>query len=414
MGAAGYVALLTHKPVRRLILVGMVARLPHSAAGLILTLHVVQTLGRGYAAAGLAAAALTIGIAVGSPWRGRLIDRIGLRKTLLPSVIAEGVLWPIAAFVPYEALIVVAFVGGAFALPIFTVVRQSISVLVGDADRRTAYALDSIGTELVFIVGPATGIFLGTHFSTRLTLIAIGASVVVAGVFLMWFNPPTRTEPAAIPAGAETVAVAPAVDDATAAALSAAARPGWLTAATVGVFAASAGATLILAGTDVGILAALRANGEVQALGIVFFFWCASSIVGGLVYGAMHRPVSPALLLFLLGLFTLPMAFATSTFTLAALAIPAGLFCAPVMAATGEAIADLVPEDRRGEAMGWQGTSFTLGGAVGSPLAGAMVDRAGPWAGFAAVAAVGMVIGLAGYAARLWVRTRQTGRHDRG
>ncbi|MFG1784234.1 MFS transporter [Rhodococcus oryzae] len=412
MGIGRYAALLSRRPVRRLILVGMVARLPHSAAGLILTLHVVQTLGRGYAAAGLAAAALTIGIAVGSPWRGRLIDRIGLRRTLLPSVIAEGVLWPIAAFVPYEALIPVAFVCGAFALPIFTVVRQSISVLVGEADRRTAYALDSIGTELVFIVGPATGVFLGTHFSTRYTLIAIGASVVVAGLFLMWFNPPTRSETAAVAVGAEA-AVAPAVDDATAAALSGAARPGWLTAATVGVFAASAGATLILAGTDVGILAALRASGEVESLGVVFFFWCASSIVGGLIYGAMHRPVSPALLLFLLGLFTLPMAFATSTFTLAALAIPAGLFCAPVMAATGEAIADLVPEDRRGEAMGWQGTSFTLGGAVGSPLAGAMVDRAGPAAGFTAVAVVGMVIGLAGYVARLWVASARAGRHDR-
>src|SRR6476646_9204296 len=128
MGIGRYAALLARRPVRRLILVGMIARLPHSAAGLILTLHVVQTLGRGYAAAGLAAAALTIGIAVGSPWRGRLIDRIGLRRTLLPSVIAEGVLWPIAAFVPYEALIPVAFVCGAFALPIFTVVRQSISV----------------------------------------------------------------------------------------------------------------------------------------------------------------------------------------------------------------------------------------------------------------------------------------------
>ncbi|AQA23660.1 major Facilitator Superfamily protein [Rhodococcus sp. MTM3W5.2] len=411
MGIGRYAALLARRPVRRLILVGMIARLPHSAAGLILTLHVVQTLGRGYAAAGLAAAALTIGIAVGSPWRGRLIDRIGLRRTLLPSVIAEGVLWPIAAFVPFEALIPVAFVCGAFALPIFTVVRQSISVLVGEADRRTAYALDSIGTELVFIVGPATGVFLGTHFSTRVTLIAIGASVVVAGLFLMWFNPPTRSQ-IAVAAGAES-AVAPAVDDATAAAMSAATRPGWLTAAAVGVFAASAGATLILAGTDVGILAALRASGEVQSLGVVFFFWCASSIVGGLIYGAMHRPVSPALLLFLLGLFTLPMAFATSTFTLAALAIPAGLFCAPVMAATGEAIADLVPEDRRGEAMGWQGTSFTLGGAVGSPLAGAMVDRAGPSAGFTAVAAVGMVIGLVGYVARLWGAAARAGRHDR-
>ncbi|BAS13030.1 hypothetical protein AHiyo8_13330 [Arthrobacter sp. Hiyo8] len=65
-----YREMLSITSVRRLLLVGMVARIPHSAAGVLLTLHIVLTLGKGYAAAGAAAAVFTIGIAIGAPWRG--------------------------------------------------------------------------------------------------------------------------------------------------------------------------------------------------------------------------------------------------------------------------------------------------------------------------------------------------------
>ena len=41
-----YRELLAVRPIRRLLLVGMVARIPHSAAGVLLTLHIVLTLGR--------------------------------------------------------------------------------------------------------------------------------------------------------------------------------------------------------------------------------------------------------------------------------------------------------------------------------------------------------------------------------
>ena len=51
-----YRELLAVQPIRRLLLVGMVARIPHSAAGVLLTLHIVLTLDQGYAAAGAAAA----------------------------------------------------------------------------------------------------------------------------------------------------------------------------------------------------------------------------------------------------------------------------------------------------------------------------------------------------------------------
>jgi len=77
------------------------------------------------------------------------------------------------------------------------------------------------------------------------------------------------------------------------------------------------------------------------------------------------------------------MALATDTISLALLSIPAGLLCAPVLSAASERVADLVSEERRGEAMGWYGSALTSGTALGAPLAGAAIDIVGPWAGFA-------------------------------
>ncbi|MCU1512295.1 MAG: transporter, partial [Arthrobacter sp.] len=193
MNFALYRELLAIRPIRRLLLVGMIARIPHSAAGVLLTLHIVLTLGQGYAAAGAAAAVMTIGIALGAPWRGRRVDTVGLRRALIPSVIAETVIWSIVPHVSYELLLPLVFVGGLLTLPIFSVVRQSLGVLATGEQRRTAFALDAISTELVFMIGPAAGALVATAGFSVLGLTVIGIATSVSGLFLMWFNPPTRS-----------------------------------------------------------------------------------------------------------------------------------------------------------------------------------------------------------------------------
>ena len=193
MNFALYRELLAVRPIRRLLLVGMIARIPHSAAGVLLTLHIVLTLGQGYAAAGAAAAVMTIGIAVGAPWRGRRVDTVGLRRALIPSVISETVIWSIVPHVSYELLLPLVFVGGLLTLPIFSVVRQSLGVLATGEQRRTAFALDAISTELVFMIGPAAGALVATAGFSVLGLTVVGVATSVSGLFLMWFNPPTRS-----------------------------------------------------------------------------------------------------------------------------------------------------------------------------------------------------------------------------
>jgi MFS family permease len=414
-----YKELLAVRPIRRLLTVGMIARIPHSAAGVLLTLHIVLTLGEGYAAAGAAAAVMTIGIAVGAPWRGRRVDTVGLRKALSPSVVSETVIWSVVPHVSYEWLLALVFVGGLLTLPIFSVVRQSLGVLASGEQRRTAFALDAIATELVFMLGPAAGAIVATAGYSVAGLTVVGVCTSVAGLFLMWFNPPTRS---AVPdaeyetdqqEGAEVavVAAAPAHLQEAAAELAPVAagelrRSGlrhrvahnfaWFTAAVAAVFAVAAGAGMVLSGTDVGIVAALETGGHQAEIGLVFVFWCAASVVGGLLYGAMHRPVSPIVLLLGMAALTIPMGFARDTLTLCLLSLLPGLLCAPVLSSASEKVAELVEEGRRGEAMGWYGSALTAGVALGAPLAGVFIDGIGPSAGFVSVGAAGVVLCLFG------------------
>src|SRR3954464_14724122 len=124
MSLSPYRRVLARPGVSRLLLFGVLARVPATAAGVVLTLHVVLTLGRGYAAAGLVATAATVGMALGSPWRGRAVDRLGLRRALAPSILAEALVWGSAPFVPYRVLLVVAFAGGLLRPPHFPLPRQ--------------------------------------------------------------------------------------------------------------------------------------------------------------------------------------------------------------------------------------------------------------------------------------------------
>jgi hypothetical protein len=318
------------------------------------------------------------------------------------------------------------FVGGLLTLPIFSVVRQSLGVLATGEQRRTAFALDAITTALVFMIGPAAGALVATAGFSVIGLTVVGVSTSVAGLFLMWFNPPTCSAvsdaeyEADQQEGAEVavVAAAPAHLQEAAAELAPVAAGGlhrigirhrvahnflWLNAAVAAVFAVAAGAGMVLSGTDVGIVAALESGGHQGEIGLVFAFWCAASVVGGLLYGAMHKSVSPMLLLLGMAALSIPMGFAQDTLTLCLLSLLPGLLCAPVLSAASEKaasekVAELVDEARRGEAMGWYGSALTAGIALGAPLAGVFIDGVGPSAGFFAVGAAGVVLCLFGRA----------------
>src|SRR3954470_13053198 len=87
VGAGAWGELLRAPGVGRVVAAGLVARLPlgMEALGVVL---LVRDAGQSYAAAGVVAASSALATAVGTPVLGRLIDRVGQTRVLLPIAVA--------------------------------------------------------------------------------------------------------------------------------------------------------------------------------------------------------------------------------------------------------------------------------------------------------------------------------------
>ena len=380
-------------PATRLgLLLGLLIRIPMFAVAVILTLHVVASLGRSYAAAGLVTAASTVAVAISGPWRGRLLDRRGLRQVVLPSLVVQAVCWSVAPWMSYWPLLALAALAGLFAVPTFSIVRQIIINAVPDEKRRTALSLDSIATEIAFMAGPALGVWVVTVGDTRWAMLTFAWLSILGGVALWVLDPALKGASAA-----EWAAGPPPL------------RRDWVGLPAVAVLAAAAATTVVLTGSDVSIIAVLRDMRAPQHIGWVLALWALGSIVGAVVYGAWHRSVSVFWLLGGLAALTLPVALATNLPMLAVLLVLSGLFCAPTITATVDNLSHVVPERSRGEAMGWHASSMTAGSALGAPLAGLAIDRAGWEGGFVSVSLLGLAVAVVGGGVMLW-RTPRTPR----
>lgn len=377
-----YRRVLVVPALRRALVLGFLVRMPIFAGGVVITLHVVSHLHRSYGAAGLVSAAATVAIAVSGPWRGRLLDRHGLRRVVVPSIVVAAVCWSVAPFVGYWLLMALAALAGLFVIPSFSIIRQAIIAAVPEDDRRTAISLDSVAVELSFMIGPAAGVWAATVWSTDWVLFAIEMLGVAAGV-LLWVADPVLRE-------------APDEDEVGGAAAAPVTRGQWFRPAFVVVCLGAAATTFVLGGTDIGIVAALRDFDAQSSIGWVLALWGFGSLLGGLVYGGLHRSVSAFWLLGALALVTAPMAFGGGPVSLGVLGFVAGLFCAPTITATVDQVSRVVPAAARGEAMGWHGSFMTAGMALGAPVAGFAIDHRGWSTGFVAVAVVGAVVAVVG------------------
>jgi MFS family permease len=381
-----YRRVLAVPALRQALVLGFLVRMPIFAGGVVITLHVVSHLGRSYGAAGLVSAAATIAIAISGPWRGRLLDQRGLRKVVVPSIVITAACWAVAPFVGYWWLLVLAALAGLFVIPSFSIIRQAILAAVPEEDRRTAISLDSVAVELSFMVGPAAGVWAATTWSTDWVLFAIEMLGVAAGI-LLWFANPVLREPVPDAVDDEGVLLEDAVP---------VTRSQWFRSGFLVVCLGAAATTFVLGGTDIGVVAALRDFGAQPSIGWVLAVWGFGSLLGGLVYGGLHRSIPAFWLLGGLALVTVPMAFASDPLSLALLSFVAGLFCAPTITATIDQVSRVVPARARGEAMGWHGSFMTAGMAVGAPAAGFAIDHRGWEAGFVTVAVVGAAVALTG------------------
>jgi MFS family permease len=368
-GLAAYRRVLAAPHVRPLVTFALLARMPigMGAVAIILFVH-GQT--DSFGAAGVVAGAYTIGLGITGPSLARFIDRHGSRLVIVP-----GALVVMAAMVAVVVLgdagagtvplVVAGFLAGAGSTPIGGIFRQRWPDLVDPAELPTAYALDAVMIEVVFVTGPLLAGVLAATVGPAEGLLAAGVLGIVGSVGFARLS----TVPAGGDPGAERH---------------------WLGALTSPTLRLLVLSDLPLAGTfgalDV-MLPAFGAHHGAAALGGPFAAALAfGSGVGGLAYGARPGIFGPPRrsLIVMGGLMTLtcvPLPLATGIPEMFVFAAISGIFLAPQITVRNQVIQSTLVQGTATEAFTWVALATTIGASVGSAVVGPLVEAAGWRAG---------------------------------
>ncbi|MGW6330928.1 MFS transporter [Nocardia rhamnosiphila] len=383
-GLAGYRAVLGAPGVALFLGVSFLARIPSTATGIALSLHVVLTLGLGYFEVGLVTALYTVGRTIGSPLLGLLLDRRGLRTMLVVATSVESLFWTATPWLSYPMLMVGALVSGLFGLPVSALIRQTLTVAVPRQYHRAAFAIDSISIDLSYIFGPALGALLVLQLASPIALQSIGLGWAAAGIALWVLDRPTRA--------AGTAAIPPVTDGRTVQ---------WFTPRLGAVFLAAAIVAVLVCSTQLTIIAGLQTSGQTNYLALAYTAWCVASVTGSFCYGAVPRHPGLFILVACLGLATLPLGLAGPWWSYMLLLLPAGLMCAPPVAAGSEALGTLSPEQSRGVVNGIYDSSMAIGAGITGPVTGWLIDQTSPAVAITAVSTCAVVLaGVAGLLSR--------------
>lgn len=365
---------------------GIVARAPISMMTLGIVI-LVSTVTGSYGVAGAVSAAYVIGNAVVAIPHGRLADRFGQFPVLLVDslvfAVATGLLirsvthdW--APAWPY----VFAALAGVAIPQIGSLVRARWAhVLSGDSDLHTAFAVEAIGDEVVFVTGPTLVTVLSTALHPQTGLL-VALALGTAGTLALVLQ--RRTEP---PAHAATTA----------------AHRGempWRRLVTVTIGAAAIGS--LFGAMEVATVAFADDQGNKVASGIVLTVLSAGSLVAGFIAGA-HEFSMSLISRIRIGVVALTIGFValpqiTSLWVLGAAMFLVGFGVAPTMIAVMSFVEEIAPRARLTEAMGLLQSGLAAGIAPGTWGAGVVADAHGGSAAFWVCVAGGLVATLCAFA----------------
>ena len=381
-GLRSYGRLLAHGPASRPFVFAALARLTLAMIPLGIVILVEQER-HSYVTAGIVSGAYAVGAALGTPVWGRLMDRIGQVPVLLPTSVASAALLvalAIATTSPAPSAVLIALaVGVGLAYPaISPALRSSFRIVLPDPEaRRVAFALDATSVELAFVCGPLLLSALLLPGSPVLPLVVTAGLLAAGGVgycctgVARGATPGRQREasghdPAALGAGSRTALASLAV----------------LTVLAVMIMVSIGFGQL---DTSMAATADLALGGTAQ-VGILFAAIAGGSTVGGLAYGArswrFDERVAVPVLLALFGAFLALLAWvlsapAVSLLVLMPVLFLTGLTIAPTLIMQQALLDRSAPPHRLNEAQALLSAANTTGAAIGTAIAGIVIDGAG-------------------------------------
>lgn len=378
---AGYRELLRTPGVARIIAAQLTARFPNGMISLVILLHIEGITGS-YGAAGVVLAAVSIGQALAGPVTSRWMGRWGMRHVLtLTTAVCAASLSAIAFLVvPVPVYIVLGFLAGASTPPIVAAVRTIYAKMVNSTQLTALYSLDASLQEVIWILAPVLITFVATQAGTVVGLVLVVVILVSGGT---WFILSPEVGRVRIPRSKRSFGTVLT-------------RPAILIATVIG---------FLLIGSFAAVEAAVVAtfdHGGLQA-GLVLAVFSVGSLIGGFAFG--HLPMGSWAMARRLTVVTLGLALTAlwlNVWWIGATLFVAGIGIAPALAVLSAVTTASVKFSDTAEAFGWVGTGQLIGAAVGSAVAGFLID--GPGGVAAAYIAAAAFCGLALTVAIAFVR----------
>ncbi|HEY6787437.1 MAG TPA: MFS transporter [Trebonia sp.] len=366
---------------------GIIGRMPMSMSGLGMVLLISASTGR-YAVAGSVSAASSLGMAACSPPFGRLIDRYGQGRVIVPMAMAfaagiAGLILAVELGAPSWTYFPPGVVAGATMPALGPMSRARWRALLAGSPRlHTAFSLESVADELCFVVGPASVTVLATQVDPAA---GVCASAVLCLAGTLWFASQRETEPLAASPHPAPERLDSGRGTRRQARL---ASPSLAILMPVYVFLGAMFVTI-----DLSTVAFATDSGHKDLAGFVLGTYALGSASGGLWYGARTwkapaaRRLAVTLTLTVAGVCTfwaMP-----DLAALTALIFLCGLTIAPTLIAGYSLLESTVQPGRTTEAMSWLSTGIYVGVGAGSTAAGFILDARGPRYGYVLAACCG-------------------------
>jgi MFS family permease len=381
-----YATLLERPELRRTIIASVIGRLPIGILGLAILLA-TQAASGSFGHAGAVAACYLAGLATMAPVLGRVIDRAGPSRILL----ACAFLFPATLVALVVALHFSAPVWTSFALaalagatfpPITVCLRTFLRQrLVEDAQLATAYSLESVLIEVIFIVGPMLVALFVAYLSASAAVL-FAAACGSAGTLLFRRSPVLahwRIEKRHAASLSGPLSVRGFVP-------------------LLAVILAYSGAFGLL---EIGVTAFAAEAGRPALAGLILGLMSVGSAFGGLAYGSrnwrLHLPQQFALMLLLMGTGIAMLALIGNAIVFVALGVAAGVVMAPALIIQSMLVAKIAPPHYATEAFTWSTSCLLTGVGLGLAAGGMLLESASSAAVFGAAGAVSTVAAALAY-----------------
>ncbi|GAA1370649.1 MFS transporter [Streptomyces beijiangensis] len=327
-----------------------------------------------FGTAGLVTGSFAVAETLVGPQAARLMDRFGQSRVLVPLLCAHA--GAVAALValavtgaPPVALMAAGLAAGA-TVPQFGALSAArwSALLHGRAELTPAFALETLGNEVAFLLGPALAVLMATQVHPAAGTVLAGALVVGSGLV---FAAQLRTAPAPVPD--RTAAHGPGAlwnrDFATLLAVNLA----------LGVFFGS---------MQVSVSAFADIHHTASAAGLLYGLMSVASLLTGLAYGRHRLRTAPevqlALILAFLACASLLPVLADAPWQLGLALLLLGAGVAPCIIVSSTLIESVMDRSVLTQAFTWTNSASAAGIAVSAAVVGRLVDGpGGTRAGFA-------------------------------